>query len=93
MDNEQNHFVHCPLFIDHSEMDDFPKLLIVLGVSIALVGVIWLGASKVFGGVTLPGTIVFDVGGMTCIVPIVASIVLSIVLTILVQLAVYLSRR
>ena len=63
-------------------MDDFPKLLIVLGISIALVGVLWWGAARLFGGVQLPGTFVFDAGGMTCFVPIVASIVLSIVLTL-----------
>lgn len=63
-------------------MDDFPKLLIVLGVSIALVGVVWLVATRVFGGVQLPGTFVFDAGGMTCMVPILGSILLSIILTV-----------
>ena len=37
---------------------------------------------KEIGGVPLPGTFVFDAGGMTCVVPIVASIVLSIVVTL-----------
>lgn len=70
------------MFIDHLRMDDFPKLLIVLGISIALVGVIWWGASRFFGGVQLPGTLVFQSGGMTCMIPILGSILLSIILTI-----------
>jgi len=63
-------------------MDDFPKLLIVLGISIALVGVLWLGWTRIFGSAQLPGTFVFQGENMTCIVPILGSIILSIILTI-----------
>ena len=63
-------------------MDDFPKILIVLGVSIALMGVLWWGASRIFGGAQMPGTFVFQSENMTCLVPLGASILLSIVLTI-----------
>ena len=63
-------------------MDDFPKLLIALGISIALVGVIWWGASRWFGGGQLPGTFVFEAGNVSCMVPILGSIILSILLTI-----------
>ncbi|MCC7162473.1 MAG: DUF2905 domain-containing protein [Anaerolineae bacterium] len=67
-------------------MDDFPKLLIVLGISIALVGAIWWVASRFFDGAQLPGTLVFQSGGMTCIIPILGSILLSIILTVVLNL-------
>ncbi len=63
-------------------MDDLPKLLIAFGISIALIGVLWLGASRFFGGGQLPGTFVFQSGNMTCMVPLLGSILLSIILTI-----------
>lgn len=64
-------------------MDDFPKLLILLGISIALVGVLWLAWTRLFGsGGQMPGTFVFQGENMTCVVPILASILLSIILTI-----------
>lgn len=68
-------------------MDDFPKLLIALGISITLVGVLWLVGGRFFGGAPLPGTFVFQTDNMTCIVPILGSIILSIVLTIVLNLA------
>jgi uncharacterized membrane protein len=68
-------------------MDDMPKLLIGLGISIALVGVLWLVASRFWGGGALPGTLVFTTGsGMTCLIPILGSIILSIILTVVLNL-------
>ena len=68
-------------------MDDFPKLLIGLGTSIALVGVLWLGWTRLFGsGTQMPGTFVFQGENLTCVVPILASIILSIVLTIVLNI-------
>ena len=63
-------------------MDEFPKLLIVLGISIALVGVVWLGWTRLSGGAQFPGTFVFQGENMTCVVPLLGSILLSIILTI-----------
>lgn len=63
-------------------MDDFPKLLIVLGISTALVGVLWLGWSRISGSAQMPGTFVFQAENMTCVIPILGSIILSIILTI-----------
>ncbi len=74
-------------------MEEFPKLLIVLGLGIALMGVLWLGWTRLSGGAEFPGTFVLQSGNMTCVIPILGSIILSIVLTVLVQLAIYLSRR
>lgn len=67
-------------------MDDFPKLLIVLGISITLVGVLWLGWTRVFGSTQMPGTFVFQGENMTCVVPILGSIILSIILTIVLNI-------
>jgi len=66
-------------------MDDFPKLLIVLGISIALVGVIWRGASRLFRADSF-GTLEFQVGPMTRIVPVAALILFSALLTIALNL-------
>ncbi len=63
-------------------MDEFPKLLIILGISIALVGVVWLGWTRLSGGAQFPGTFVFQSENMTCMVPILGSIILSIILTV-----------
>jgi len=63
-------------------MDDLPKLLIVFGISITLIGVLWLGWTRLFGSAQLPGTLVFQGANMTCVVPILGSIILSIILTI-----------
>ncbi len=64
-------------------MDDFPKLLIVLGISIALVGALWLGWTRVSGDAQFPGTFVFQGKNMTCVVPILGSIILTIVLNLI----------
>lgn len=70
-------------------MDDFPKLLIVLGISLALVGVLWLGAVRIFGsGAQLPGNFVLQTENLTCLVPLGLSILLSIVLTVILNLVI-----
>ena len=67
-------------------MDDFAKLLILFGISIAVVGLLLYAFARVWGGGQLPGTFVFDAGNLTCIVPLGASILLSIILTIILNL-------
>jgi hypothetical protein len=67
-------------------MEDFPKLLIVMGLGIALVGVLWLGWTRFSGGAEFPGTFVFQSGGMTCVIPILGSILLSIILTVVLNI-------
>lgn len=67
-------------------MDDLAKLLIALGVGIALTGGVLYLVSRVGGIPRLPGDFVFQAGGLTCLVPIVASIILSIVLTIVLNI-------
>ena len=65
----------------------------IAGVILAVMGgLIWLFAR--FSGLNdLPGTLRFNLGGVTCLVPILASIVLSIVLTLVFNLIVRLLNR
>lgn len=57
-------------------MNDFSKMIMVLGVVIFLVGLLWHFIGK------LPGDIVFRKGNTVFYFPIVTSIVISIVLSI-----------
>jgi hypothetical protein len=63
-------------------LDSMGKILLVLGIGIAVVGVIvMLGARIPFLG-TLPGDLSFERGNARFYVPIVTSIVISILLTV-----------
>jgi hypothetical protein len=68
--------------------DNLGRLLLVLGIGLALLGgLIWL-AGRFFPGLSqFPGTIKIQASGLTCVIPILASIVLSVLLTILLNLA------
>ena len=61
----------------------FGRLLVGLGIAIAVVGgIIWLLGR--FGGLSrLPGTIKIEGSGVTCLIPILGSVVISILLTII----------
>ena len=63
-------------------MSDVGRILLVLGVVLALVG----GGLMLFGRFHLPGDFTFRAGGLTVVIPIATSIVLSIVLTVLANL-------
>ncbi len=72
-------------------MDNFAnmgRLLVLLGIGIAVVGgLVWLLAR--FSGLNnLPGTIKIEGSGFTCLFPILGSIVLSILLTIILNIVV-----
>jgi len=67
-------------------MQDIGRLLLLLGVLIALVGAGLLVAGRIPGLGRLPGDIVVHRGPVTFYFPIVTSIVLSIVLTVLLNL-------
>lgn len=64
------------------------RWLVVGGLVIAaLGGFLWL-AARLFPNLNqFPGTIRVQSGGLTCVIPILASIILSIVLTLLLNLA------
>jgi hypothetical protein len=69
------------------------KWLLILGVGVALSGgLIWL-LGRVWSGLSnFPGTLRFQLGGATCVIPLLASILLSVVLTVLLNLAAKLFR-
>ena len=69
------------------------KWLVIIGAVLLVIGgLIWL-AGRIPGLRQLPGTIQINLGGMTCIVPILASIVLSVILTLLLNLVLRLWRH
>jgi hypothetical protein len=68
--------------------DNLGRLLLVLGLGLALVGgLIWLLGRFLPGLSQFPGTIKIQSGGMTCVIPLLAMIVLSVLLTLLLNLA------
>ena len=64
------------------------KWLLILGIGIAVFGIIlWLLGKALPNLSQFPGTIRFQTGGLTCVVPLLAMIVLSILLTVILNLA------
>ncbi|HWQ05221.1 MAG TPA: DUF2905 family protein [Longilinea sp.] len=67
-------------------MENFGKLLVVIGVVVIVAGgVIWL-LGRLLGNQNLPGTLRLDFPGGSCVIPILASIVISLVLTVVLNL-------
>jgi hypothetical protein len=64
------------------------RWIIAIGLVIALLGgILWL-ATRLFPNLSqIPGTLRVQGGGVTCILPILASIILSLVLTLILNLA------
>lgn len=63
-------------------LDGLGRWLVILGLVLVIVGgLIWL-AGRIPGLKQFPGTIQFTVGGITVVIPLLASIVISVVLTI-----------
>jgi hypothetical protein len=77
-------------------MQDFGAIgrwLVILGLAIVVTGaLIWL-LSRIPGVKELPGTLQINLGGLTCIVPVLASILLSILLTVILNLLLRLWRH
>ncbi len=73
--------------------DSLGRWLILLGVIIVGVGaLIWL-VGRIPALKQLPGTLTLNLGGLTCIVPILGSILLSIILTVILNLVIRFLRR
>lgn len=69
------------------------RMLVLVGIGIAVIGgLIWLGG-RLFGGQDLPGTIRIETSGLTCIIPLLASLVLSVVLTVVLNIVLRLLNR
>ena len=77
-------------------MPDFGSLgrwLVILGLVFVVIGaLVWL-LSRIPGIKDLHGTLQVNLGGLTCVVPILASILLSILLTIILNIVVRLWRH
>lgn len=76
-------------------MEDLGRVLILLGVVLAIAGGVIVLMTKVPGLSLghLPGDIVIQRGGFSCFIPIATSILLSILLTLLLQLVNWFTRR
>lgn len=59
------------------------RWLIILGVALAIIGAVLWAIGHFLGWEKLPGTIRFQTGSVSCIIPILGSIILSILLTLL----------
>jgi hypothetical protein len=69
------------------------KLLVIIGIALALLGgLLWLLSRLPFVG-QLPGDIRIERPGFTCMIPLASSILLSILLTILLNLIVRIISR
>ena len=64
-------------------LENIGRFILIIGIVLSIIGAgIWLIA-RFTGWEKFPGTIKWESGNLTCIVPLLASIILSIVLTIL----------
>ncbi len=63
-------------------LDSLARWLVILGVTLIVIGgFVWL-VNRVPALRQLPGTLQISMGGITCVIPLLASIVLSVVLTL-----------
>ena len=66
--------------------DVLGRWLVILGLVIAVIGgIVWL-VGRVPGLKQLPGNITINLGGITCIFPLLGSILISILLTVVLNL-------
>jgi len=67
-------------------MEDMGKMLILLGIILAIIGSVLIVMTKVPALGKLPGDIVIERDNISCVFPLATSILLSIVLTIVLNL-------
>jgi hypothetical protein len=67
-------------------LSDLGRLLVVVGIGVALFGVVLLLGGKIPGLGRLPGDFVYRKGDFTFYFPLVTSILLSVVLTLVLSL-------
>ena len=69
-------------------LENLARILLIIGLTISLIAAgIWVIA-RVTGWEKFPGTIKWESGNATCIIPLLGSIILSILLTIVLNLVV-----
>lgn len=64
-------------------MNPFPKMLIIAGIALIIIGLIWMVGGRFFNIGRLPGDIVYEKGNVRFYFPIVTCIVASIVLSLI----------
>ncbi|KIL35333.1 hypothetical protein SD71_14495 [Cohnella kolymensis] len=64
-------------------MNPFPKMLIIAGIALIVMGVVWMVGGRFFNIGRLPGDIVYEKGNVRFYFPIVTCIVASIVLSLI----------
>ena len=72
------------------------RLLLILGIAVALVGALLMLLSRVpflsqLGG--LPGDIRFQAGGITCVIPLASMLIISVLLTLALNIVARLINR
>ena len=72
--------------------DQLGKLLILFGISIAVVGGLFLLFGRTFLG-KLPGDFTYSNGNFTCFVPIASMVVISLLLTIVLNIVLRILNR
>jgi len=62
------------------------RWIVIVGIVLVIVGgIVWLtGRLKLFDN--LPGTLRVQAGGLTCLIPVLASILISVILTVVLNL-------
>ena len=68
-------------------MNTIPKLLILAGIALIVIGFIWAGLGKFINLGRLPGDIAVEKGNVKFYFPIVTCIVISVVLSLLAYIA------
>ena len=66
-------------------ISDLGRLLVLLGVGLVVLGAGLWALGRLPGIDNLPGNMQFQVGGMTCFVPLAAMLILSVLLTIIIN--------
>ena len=75
------------------DMQSLGRVLLVIGVGIALLGGVFLLLGRFFNLGSLPGDIRIEGQGFTCVVPIASMILISIFLTIVLNIVIRILNR
>lgn len=67
------------------DLQTIGRWLVIAGVILAVVGLFFWLAGRYINLQNLPGTIIVETSGLTCLIPLLASIVFSIILTLVIN--------
>jgi hypothetical protein len=68
------------------DFNHISRWLVFIGVGFIAAGLIFWLVNVFIGPKNIPGTLRIDIGGITCVFPILASIILSLVLTLVLNI-------